>query len=429
MTGLRTWRRDAQLPARAGQPELCPPHEAQLLELVLAHALRPGCAAPQAARWVYARWKPGVSLCAAYELEFLDGRSELVVLKRYRTGKAASLALRGARAEPCDPDTQEQGCPLLPSVLLPDQSLHLWHEHSDRKLPGLQRLSDMRRTKRLLQSRGVFSPWRLRSHRCELTRLRYRPERRAVQRLDAVLVDATGARRRARLAVRALVPSTATRVAGHRRALGQLELLPQLRVCEARTGLLFEDWIDDLTPVPRARLNAVAAESLMRLHRRPCQPGVEQTARSSNAALFDWHAGLASRVQSAWCALPSATAPARWLHGDFHADQLALRPGGQPVLLDLDGLRPGDPAEDLASWIADELCERDSVLCEGSSVLDAYRDVGGVVPPAATLDALVRRALVDRAAACLRRLEHGAEDRAERLLGLAAARVVGAQGA
>jgi aminoglycoside phosphotransferase (APT) family kinase protein len=109
----------------------------------------------------------------------------------------------------------------------------------------------------------------------------------------------------------------------------------------------------------------------------------------------------------------------RWIHGDFHADQMLVdQENGRVRLIDLDALRPGECAEDLASWIADRLSLRpDASIDEACHELClGYAEGGGRLPSRARIDALVADELVLRAAAALRRLEQGALEKAARCL-------------
>lgn len=419
MTGLRPWDRDGELPARAGEPELAPPTEANLLELISAHLLTPGATAPVAARWVYARWKPGVSLCSAYELQFSDGGEQLVVLKRYRGDKAAALAERDQRTPR---GANEEASALMPSAVVPSERLHLWCEGDDRELPGQQRLGDMRRTKRLLAEQGVFAPLQLRSHRSRLSRLRYRPERRAVYRLDAALRGEDGTRGEGRLAVRALLPDVATRIVANRTEHGGASFLPRLLASEPRSGLLFEEWLDVTGCADNDFHNAaVAATLLAQLHRpAPASDRAHASAPSGDDPLFAWNSALAELARTPATDLHDG--PSCWTHGDFHPDQLAFaRDGGEPRLLDLDGLAPGDPHADLADWIADELVARPHTEPRqaGAELLVAYAEAGGPVINREHLSRRVQLALRCRAAASLRRLEVNGLAKAQHTLKLA----------
>jgi aminoglycoside phosphotransferase (APT) family kinase protein len=97
-------------------------------------------------------------------------------------------------------------------------------------------------------------------------------------------------------------------------------------------------------------------------------------------------------------------------HGDFHPDQVAKRADGHWILMDLDLLGAGDPAFDLACWIADWIVEHERADLEAAAapLLDGYRAEGGTPPPSARLAAFTAAELVCRAGSTLRRLERGA---------------------
>ena len=91
--------------------------------------------------------------------------------------------------------------------------------------------------------------------------------------------------------------------------------------------------------------------------------------------------------------------------------------------MDLDCLAAGDPALDLADWIADWLVEQERADLDsaGAELLDGYRTGGGNAPERARLAAWVAAELVDRAASSIRRLEKGAVEKARFALQSAAA--------
>ncbi|MEZ5973834.1 MAG: phosphotransferase [Planctomycetota bacterium] len=111
-------------------------------------------------------------------------------------------------------------------------------------------------------------------------------------------------------------------------------------------------------------------------------------------------------------ALPPRPAihPTCWIHGDFHPDQVLL--GDAPRLLDLDDLRPGAPEEDLAQWIVDHIVAGADPREAREQFQAAYRAAGKAPIAPALLHRLLVATLVERAAACVRRLEVHAEERA-----------------
>ncbi len=424
MNGLREHLRDASLPAAAGEPGLQPPDEAAVLELAREHLLLPGVPSPLAADWTYARWKPGVSLASGHVLRWADGASRLLLLKLYAGDKARHLELR---PPPDDAGRDDADDRLLPSAVLAGRGLQLAVYPHDRELPGLPRLLELHRTRRLLAGAGLFEGRVVRAHRSRAVLLRYRPESRAVLRLDLGLRATDGARSEAHLAARVLPPATAAGVAAARGAAPHLRAAPRLLAVEARTGLLLEEWLDVDTPRPDdfSRAEAAGGE-LARLH-APASGAPRVDDLSAHAPLFAWHpelAALASGLRA-----PACDGPPRWTHGDFHPDQLAVeRAGGALRLLDLDRLGPGLAVDDLASWVADVLVAAPGTAPDAAAgpLLDGYVATGGTRPGARELHAALAAALVARAAAALRRLEDGAVGRAARLL--EAARAVAPRG-
>ena len=180
MSGLRRYERDSAPLNACGDQLLAPPAPAEMLDLVREHLARDGVPAPVEARWVYARWKPGTSLTAGFELDYADGRRRWVSWKRYADGKGQRLAERRERA--VSPDAADEL--LAEHALLASSGAHLWAPPFDRELPGLERVCDLRRAKRWFLEQGLFPGRRVRSGSSHAELLRYKPERRAVLRLD-----------------------------------------------------------------------------------------------------------------------------------------------------------------------------------------------------------------------------------------------------
>ena len=364
-TGLRSWNRDAGLPASAGDAHLVPPSAEEVASIVTARMLRPGAPPPVEVRWSYARWKPAVSLCAAYGVRFPDGSEETLVAKRHAEGKAEAIAERHPERASAG-DAGWSTC-LGPPMALPEQGLYLWAAHDDRELPALRHLSDLHRSRRLLRELDDLLGASIRKRQSSSHLLRYRPERRAVLRLDLALRDASGARSQRTLAARALPPERAARVEAWRRACGVLPLGPPLVGLTERTGLLLEGWLDVDVPAPDEYGHAGrAGRALAELHALPVADGaaVDPAGDASRRAaslqqirpLFDWQPELARLTAGLAADLPGEPGALAWTHGDFHPDQVATaRADGTSRLLDLDELGPGDTHADLATWIADHL--------------------------------------------------------------------------
>ncbi|MBI5431625.1 MAG: hypothetical protein HZA52_02215 [Planctomycetes bacterium] len=404
MTGLAEWTRDARLPAEFGETELAPPTESELVALANEHLFR---GAVRAARWSFARWKPRVALCAAYDVEFDDGATGIVVAKRYLGDKARSLA---ARRREEDRELHE--------AVLPDERLHLWAFPADRELPGAVRVLELHRTAKVLRELDTLGDWVLRWQSSSVERLRYKPERRAVLRIDWVVREGSkeGPKSRLPMGARCLPLSEIERVlraraAAERAGLGAFA--PRFLGGEARTGTLFEAWLD-VAPLARDAFarTAQAGELLARLASLDAVGApLAHVSRLDGVRDFLELSGPGREV------LQRVASPERrvtgWVHGDFHPDQLALDRDGHGRLLDLDALGRGDPADDCASWLADRLA------ADPSADFDAVaRDLCSPAGLAHELDrvrAHTAEELALRAAAALRRLEAGGRARADAL--------------
>lgn len=415
MTGLKSYARDRTLPARAGDAELRPPDDAELLARVVATLVRAHEPAPVSAELVYARWKPRTALVATYTLTWADGATELVTWKRHLGGKASGGAYapdeyvlaHAGRLGPFHADASGASLSAFPA---------------DRELPGLARVLDLQRLARLV---APLHPERVRWRRSSVRLVRYKPEHRAVFRLALVLRDEAGALCERALAVRVLPGDVAARVEAARRASVERSaapLAPALRLVEARTGVVVEEWLDARVPESADLSNArVAGALLARVHALPAPQATRGRLRADHAELFAFEPKL--RALAARLPAPPRSAAAAWIHGDIHPDQLAFpRDGADPRLLDCDNVGPGLPAEDLAAWIADHLALRsgDAFDAAAEELLAGYRDRGGTPPDSRELRAWTAQELRERAAAALRRLETGAEERAQQLLAIAA---------
>lgn len=416
MTGLRVWERDESLLAQAGDGDLTPPTPAAVGVEIVRH-LGPALE-PVEVRWLYARWKPGVGLACVYEAVFADGARVQVVRKARRDGKYRDLAQRlRAHRWACE-DTP---C-AWPAASLPGGAA-LWLGVADPVLPGFKTLRDPRRLRRVLDAAGVTGEDVLRRRATSSHWLRYRPDRRAVVRLDLALRRADGSRWRKDVALRCLPPTTAARVMERRRAFGEATWMPSLLGADLERGLLVEDWRQVDVPEPGSFDHAPrAGRVLARLHGHPAPVPVSRApvpAARPQPALLRWHPALAAHLRALEAFVRPASRVTAWIHGDLHPDQVARDANdGSDVLLDLDELGAGDPVVDLASWIADHLAEDERATFDAArdALLEPYVAGGGRPPADDDLRDHVRAALVARAGAVCRRLERRAAERAERLL-------------
>lgn len=405
---LRAYDRDPALPALAGQGHLCPPSADELCALVTQHLLQPGAPAVTGARWDYARWKPGVSISSVFMLRFADGVEEPVVAKRYVDGKDRTITFRPRNEE----NLGELAVRLKPRALLAERSLSLWIPPADRVLRGLPVLLDKKKLGNSLPRLGILPSGLVKRRKTEYTLLRYKPERRAVYRVDLRLRSEE--QKRMALAARALPPPEAARVIESRELLsaaGGAELALPLAGTNLRQGFMLEPWLEleGLADDTFAHAHAAGAQ-LARLHAltAPTELRKLPTGLPNDLdELFAVDAELARLARA-----PSHPAPKTrvFCHGDFHPDQVLRRKDGGWLLMDLDCLAAGDPAADLANWIADWIMAQERVAFDepAAALLDGYCSTGATPPARAHIVAHVAAELVNRAGATLRRLEQGA---------------------
>ena len=419
--GLRERERDPRLPALAGEAGLRPLDPDTFLERVEAHLRRPDAPALAGASWDYARWKPGVSITSVYTVRFADGTHEPVVAKLYADGKDRTLEFRPRN----EVNLEELCARLRPRALLPEESLSLWLPPADRVLRGLPVLLDRRKLGELVTRLGIAPSGSVKKRKTEYELLRYKPERRAVYRIDLRLRDEE--KRKMSLAARALPPAQATRLAATRAALqgaGGEAIVPPVAGTNLRQGFLLEPWLQLTTFAPDSFAHAREAGALLaRLHALPAPADLRRISSGlpgDLSELFAVDAALGRRPRAAPHPDPERLV---FCHGDFHPDQVARLADGSWLLMDLDLVGAGDPAADIACWAADWIIEsgRADLEAATATLLDGYREAGGRAPARTRLAAFTAAELVCRAGSSLRRLEEGAIEKAGFALDAAAA--------
>jgi Phosphotransferase enzyme family len=441
VTGLSVYSRDLELPARAGQPELSVPRAESLLA---EFGERLGLAATSA-ELVYARWKPGVGITAAYSIpggrassggQASDPGPNWIVYRRHVLGKwqptealASARRKLGARSDD-ELSAQDQALPLVSD---PARGQVVFAYPADPDLPGAPRALDIGRFARWFEPQGRLAGWRVRRKHFQGQCLRYRPGSRAVYRLEVKREGPQGEKERELLGLRVLPPERAAQVVSARQTaenLGAALLLPALVAFEARTGLIYEQWL----PVNSQRADdysqtTLAGELLGQLHRLPLPQGAaaRELVPASLNPTEDW-AEFGPRFPLLRRSVEQVTAPLlehlepAWSHGDFHPDNVGLGQTG-PRFLDVDQLALRDVRADLAAWLAGAL-ELGVRRGQPSDWMGLYAELiatYGRAPAPSSLRPWLVAELLRRAVACLRRLELGAESLALQMIALARA--------
>lgn len=296
------------------------------------------------ARGFYVRYKPGARCLAAYRVASRDG-DVLVHGIAHGTDAPEKLAKRSAqRAIP--------GALGVGRLVREDLALAIEVFPNDARLRVLPRLASAEFRNHLMTRMDVLGP---ESAVVGILPLAYKPERRFVARVDlddgshALLKLHTPERFQAVHTKPVFTSRNALRVARAFRA-------------SRNHGALAYEWIEGrplaaLAPDAGHTL-ACAGEALAELHaQKPAQRerrlGPEALASAALVAVLVPKLGgtvraLADRIAGR---LASPTAQVRALHGDFHAAQILA--GGDTVgLIDLDNTCAGDPAQDLAVFVA-----------------------------------------------------------------------------
>jgi aminoglycoside phosphotransferase (APT) family kinase protein len=368
----------------------------------------------------YARYKPGVSALFLWKAGRPDGGEARVYAKVYAEDRGAAEAGRAAAR-------RREGEPARFALLEVPRAV-AYAFPLDAGLAGLRRLLAPDGLKRALsRSRPdrKGAGWRAKARGSALELVRYKPENRAVFRIEARWRrDADGAHERETLYGRTLPEAKGAAVAGIHGALACAAdvTVPRLAGFDSDTRTVF-----------------VGALSGTPLLESPADPGGFRAAGAALAALHrcdlplpaaESGAGRVGRLRREYAALERVGEP--WagpalrlldriggnvgtsiavVHGDFHAEQVLLD-GGKAALLDLDGAGAGNPLLDLGSFLGHlRLLVRSGDLTEEQAGSGAEAFLAAYGPRVEGLETVTVLALLDLGLSPLRRLEEGATER------------------
>lgn len=350
--------------------------DGELLDWALRH--RTDGPPPVGARVRYLRYKPGTLVVAGVELGHADG--SVVVASLLAVVPAALAKVAKSRAE-----AAERG--IRPLAHDPGGRAILLPLLADRSLRGLGSIADPT----WLAGGG------------EPRVLAYKPGRRAVLRVTRP--DGTPAVLR--------LYTTGASASPHRNLAwaGATPGTPELLACDRRNDALLVRWVAG-TPAAGIGGAVAAGTAIASFHHRDAGglgPVARPSAAEIVAGLADIDAGLAAAAAS--LPLATRTPPDRTsVHGDLAPAQVIAGDDGI-TLIDLDRAGTGDPADDLADWIAATVAAGDVGTPRGladlhadpaiDAFLDAYRGAGGPADLTALPDRLPA-ALLLRVPTCFR---------------------------
>lgn len=299
----------------------------------------------------YARYKPATNCMVAYTVS-CRGQEVDVYAKAYHPGssKLEKAACRMTAESTLGPA----------GTVLEKEGVAIFVYPNDARLPLLQRLQSPGKRARTLA--GLL-PQHIELGRAESRRIRYKPERRYVERItgpDADLLlrlynceDYARARSSAGIFTsgRRLRVARCLSTNDEKRAL-VMQWLPGHPLDDAYTVPGFD--VSHLQQVGQAlaELHAQDTSTFMAITTQDRCSGVQTAARAVSAV----RPGLAERAerlaQTLTPRLLQAPAMPRPIHGDFSSDQVLLQDDGGIGIIDFDAAGLGDPVADLGSFAA-----------------------------------------------------------------------------
>ena len=337
----------------------------------------------------YTRYKPGGSCLVAYRLA--TRRGELWAYAKAFRSDARAKALKAHAMSSVSP-----GFGVAGAIHFPDESVVVTFFPNDHDLPALARLGHDDTRSSLL---ARIAPNRPDLARAPLDPLAYKPERRYVGHLAGDEGAAV-----IRLYSRGEFMRVAARARAHEQlSRGPLRLSAPIAVA-ARKRVLITGWLPGTSLDALLRRDAVPAgaleelgAALARFHALPVasvpvRTRVEEilglTAAAESIGVLCPPLGARATLLGRLLCRNAAEAAERRapIHGDLTADQVVVDPSGIG-LIDLDALAAGDPAADIASFVAELiLAEIQDRLGSGQAearseeLVAGYLGGGGVDP-------------------------------------------------
>jgi len=409
MTAGRMLMDAREVPTDPDLPGLSAVLDPQMMQKVIARERRDPEVEITGCRIEYLRYKPETNCIVSYALDWRDRSSQETgtahfYAKAFRPDDFAHASVKadlGRRLE----------VPRFPAVMSEaGLCTVLYFYPNDAGLDGLRLIAEPKKVQRILYERVPYLPqseWRISDRRLQLTLVRYKPEKRAVLRIDTRATHRTsGERRPVSIYLRTYVDGRGEQVQAimeslHRQLHGQdgVTTPPPRGYLPDRKTLLMDavagtPLTDCLSGDRRHPALQSAARALTRLHD---VRGVDAPARSTESLLEEAESTgrfLARLVPDVRTTLDralkrlhestaglAACARAGFVHGDFYHGQVLID-HRQTALLDFDRSYLGDVTADLGNFGAHmHLMERQGRITDGAGAFDdfmsAYQDAAG----------------------------------------------------
>jgi aminoglycoside phosphotransferase (APT) family kinase protein len=375
----------------------------------LARSLLPAGAEILGCRPWYLRYKPATNASVVYQLEIAGQDQPVLVHAKCHTGEDYIQARdKAAAARMLDVKVG------LPFAALDDPGILLFNFPNDQGLRGLRFAAHPKRLQRALYAHETGlddSIWRISDSRMVITPVRFKPEKRAVLRLDTRARHRLDGRKKpvrvyARISTGADAQDRARLMAELHREFaahpGLAPPRPNVHQAEENTTLVAD--AGGSLPADGWEAASRAGEVLAAIHAsqvtppdRMGQDDVLQAVADAAGHLQHLAPELGDEARRLADILPDRLAADHgaggegFVHGDFHPQQI-LAAGEQTVVLDFDRSHRGDQAADLGNFMAHLVLDgirsgQDAALTTAAreQLLRSYRQAGGAAPSARRL--------------------------------------------
>jgi len=356
-----------RIPADPALPGLAALLDKNIFARAVAALLPPGATVDGCRPW-YVRYKPQTNAIAVHELQVAGIAAPLLVHgKCYTDENFAAARDKAANSHWSDPTLGQ------PHVAVPEHRMLLFGFPNDQVLAGVRFAANPKRIQRVLYAHVPEFPadtWRISDSRLTIAPVRFKPEKRAVLRVDTRVrhrLNGTKHPLRVYLRINGKGEGAATATLMQRLHDG-FASHPAVRTPRVLAYLaesqvtIVADVGGEALPLDLAGAR-LAGEALAALHAMPAagvpvrtvtdiMSDVADTVRTVAALapeLADTAGDLLATLRQR--ATRDAEATPLLVHGDYHPGQLLLR-DEYAVLLDFDRSHLGDPAADLGNYAA-----------------------------------------------------------------------------